>query len=339
MVWTGSTMLVWGGSSAGATLNDGAAFDPVTTSWSPIAVPAISTRQQHSTVWAGSQMIVWGGYGAGAALADGGMYDPATDSWTVIPSALPNAPAARWDASAVWTGTRMLVWGGGGPAGNFGDGGIFDPATGTWTAIPAGSPNAPPALDYGHIAVWTGSRMIVWGTASGRNWGAAFDPSTGTWTAIPTGAPSEPSPRSSPFAVWTGSRMIVWGGRAAYTFNHPPLADGGMLDPATGAWTPIPAGLPGAPSAREGGGDRHHAVWTGSTMVVWGGDEDGARAGDGGIFDPDTVAWSGITLGNPGEPSRRLYPGIIWTGSQMLVWGGLWVVDVEFGDGGILTPP
>ena len=40
------------------------------------------------------------------------------------------------------------------------DGGRYDPAANTWTALPTSG--APAARDY-HTAVWTGSEMIVWG--------------------------------------------------------------------------------------------------------------------------------------------------------------------------------
>jgi hypothetical protein len=56
-------------------------------------------------------MIVWGGAGVGGTfLSSGARYNPSTDSWTKTNTA--GAPAARTDATAVWTGTRMVVWGG-----------------------------------------------------------------------------------------------------------------------------------------------------------------------------------------------------------------------------------
>ena len=43
----------------------------------------------------------------------GGRYDPATDSWR--PTSTQNAPSARSGPTAVWTGSEMIVWGGGLP--------------------------------------------------------------------------------------------------------------------------------------------------------------------------------------------------------------------------------
>ena len=56
-------------------------------------------------------MIVWGGVGAGTTIVrTGGQYDPVDDSWTA--TATVGAPAAREVHTAVWSGTRMIVWGG-----------------------------------------------------------------------------------------------------------------------------------------------------------------------------------------------------------------------------------
>ena len=61
--------------------------------------------------------------------------------------------------TAVWTGTRMIVWGGEGRNDNFGDhllntGALYNPMTNAWsTTSTAGAPTA----RYGHTAVWTGS--------------------------------------------------------------------------------------------------------------------------------------------------------------------------------------
>ena len=55
------------------------------------------------------------------------VYDPATDVW----SALPKAPArGRTGAIAVWTGSRLIVWGGQGVRGSFPDyvdGAVYEP--------------------------------------------------------------------------------------------------------------------------------------------------------------------------------------------------------------------
>jgi hypothetical protein len=101
-------------------------------------------------------MIVWGGRNnLGHYLNTGGRYDPGTDSWTATSTT--NAASVRALHTAVWTGSEMIVWGGGD---FFNTGGRYDPGTDTWTVT--STTNAPLGR-YLHTAVWTDSEMIVWG--------------------------------------------------------------------------------------------------------------------------------------------------------------------------------
>ena len=101
-------MLVWGG--FGGFTNTGAQYDPATDTWTAITVTGAPSAG--SAVWTGSHMLVWGGYdSANAGLTNtGALYDAATDTWKPITTAA--APSARTSHTAVWTGSRMLVWGG-----------------------------------------------------------------------------------------------------------------------------------------------------------------------------------------------------------------------------------
>jgi N-acetylneuraminic acid mutarotase len=106
-VWTGTEMLVWGGSHRNGddeinqVLREGAAYDPVKNSWRPMSIDgAPSSRFFHDAVWTGRQMIIWGG----------GEYDPLADRWT--PLAWKRRPAGRGMHSAVWTGQGMMIFGG-----------------------------------------------------------------------------------------------------------------------------------------------------------------------------------------------------------------------------------
>ena len=129
--------------------------------------------------------------------------DPCTDdTWT--PTSLINAPSAREQHTAVWTGSEMIVWGATGDS----TGGRYNPSTDSWTAT--STTNAPGQRSY-HTAVWTGSEMIVWGgTGPGSllNTGGRYNPSTDTWTA--TSTTGAPDGRELHTAVWSGSEMIVW---------------------------------------------------------------------------------------------------------------------------------
>jgi len=105
-------------------------------------------------------MIVWGGSTNSYPflLNTGGRYDPQSDSWTATTTL--NAPSASDSHTAIWTGSRMIVWGGG--VGNLG--GVYDPAADNWTSTTA---LGAPVNRTGHSAVWTGSEMIVWGGDAG----------------------------------------------------------------------------------------------------------------------------------------------------------------------------
>jgi hypothetical protein len=213
-VWTGTEMIVWGGHSLTpmVALNTGARYNPATDTWTPMStVGAPSARSGHRAVWTGSTMIVWGGDGLGFTYTDtGGVYDPATDTWLGATSTV-NAPSPRGSPAAVWTGTRMLVWGGENP-GKFNDGKFYDPSTDTWSGSTTltGAPSGRSHLQ----GVWTGVEMIVWGGSTGPganvDTGARYNPVTDSWVDLPlTGAPEA---RSSHNLVWTGNAMIAWGG-------------------------------------------------------------------------------------------------------------------------------
>ncbi len=67
----------------------------------------------------------------------------------------------------------------------------------------------------------------------------------------------------------------------------------------------------------------HTVVWTGSEMLVWGGeaDETGRNPlGDGAAYDPAADTWRMLT---DAPLSPRVYHEAVWTGSEMLVAGGL----------------
>ena len=75
-------------------------------------------------------MIVWGGVFL-SAVNTGGRYNPTTNKWTTLP---PVALAPRAYMPAVWTGSEMIVWGGGNnQIGQvYNDGARYNPTTNTW---------------------------------------------------------------------------------------------------------------------------------------------------------------------------------------------------------------
>jgi len=257
-VWTGSDMIVWGGTED----TTGGRYNPSTNSWTATSTTnAPSGRFSHTAVWTGSDMIVWGGFGHTDLRNDGGRYSPSTDSW--IATNTINAPFRREFHTAVWTGTEMIVWGGLGPYPHiFNTGGRYNPSTDSWTATTTN--NAPTGREE-HTAVWTGGEMIVWGgyfgcgTGCVLNTGGRYNPSTDSWTA--TSTTSAPDARFQHTAAWSGSEMIVWGGG---DLGVSASNTGGNYNPGPDSWTAT--SITNAPSARW----QHTAVWTGSEMIVWG---------------------------------------------------------------------
>lgn len=105
----------------------------------------------------------------------------------------------------------------------------------------------------------------------------SYDPAMNTWS--PLNDVGAPAPRTGHTAVWTGSEMIIWGGESSSGLTD----SGAMYQPVGDTWRPIPAGGTNPPAARQ----FHGAVWTGTSMIVWGGTNGaGAYYDTGGIYVP-----------------------------------------------------
>jgi N-acetylneuraminic acid mutarotase len=314
-LWTGSEMIIWGGSftnNGWHYFNTGGRYDPATDTWTATStINAPIARDAHAAVWTGNEMIVWGGGDNTDFFNTGGRYNPADDTWTATGAV--NVPTARVEHSAVWTGSEMMVWGGYGCGGNcnLNSGGRYNPSTDSWTAT--STINAPEARWY-HTVQWTGSEMVVWGGTNQTtylNTGGRYNPNTDSWMA--TSVPNDVLGRVGHTAVWTGGEMVVWGGTDS-TFND--CNTGGRYNPSTDSWTA--SNTVNAPSAR----DSHTAVWTGTEMIVWGGIfcYPCTDFNNGGRYNPGTDSW--VPTGTANAPFAREDHTAVWTGSDMIVWGG-----------------
>jgi hypothetical protein len=163
-IWSGSEMIVWGGSTFNGAeeFGNGGRYDPSYDTWLPVSLDSPPKEHAgHTAVWTGSEMIVWGGEG-GATWNTGARYDPESNRWNAI--SLEGAPAARKNHTAVWTGDRMLICGGERIRPESIEGGRYRPETDSWA--PMTGVEAP--LDRSeHTTVWTGNQMIVWGGKNG----------------------------------------------------------------------------------------------------------------------------------------------------------------------------
>lgn len=208
---------------------------------------------------------------------------------------------------------------------------------GSWSLIPSGPTN------ISLPAAWTGREMLV---AQGGCCGelgsvnlSAFNPATGTWRQLPA---TPLTSRSGAVGAWTGTEMIIAGGQASadgLAEHAAPAVDGAAWNPATGVWrriAPMPVPLP------EGGFAT--AVWTGREMLVW-------AARSGGVdslgqtipgiqvvlaYNPFTDRWRELPASNL---APREDPVMVWTGRELVVWGGLsFRRATAYGDGARLDP-
>ena len=284
------------------------------------ASPAPAKRTGHVGVWTGTQLIVWGGQdGTNSSgfnrLNTGGVYTLSSNSWTTTTTT--NAPSARRNAVAVWTGSKMIVWGGDANTGTSAttnvltdSGGVYDPSTNSWTAT--STLNAPTARQK-HKAVWdvSSQKMIVWGGCNGTcgayyNTGGMYDPATNTWTAIST--TSAPAARSTFIFTQTSSGPIVYGGED--TLNSY-LDTGAWLNTSTNTWTTI----------RTSSAVRYHmAAWNGTEVVVFGGyNSTGGSIKVTKNYNVSTNAWTT----KASTTVARQNGCAAWSGTFLYVFGGI----------------
>jgi hypothetical protein len=178
-VWTGTRLVVSGGFHEGDDddRTDGAALDPVSGSWSPIA-----TRPTPGSCGGGSACAgIWTGTVALFPVS-GLSYDPAADRWSAMaPAPIPDGPAPG--EPGVWTGRWFITWGI--------SGADADDASADDGEAGAGSEQGPPPTH-----------------------GATYDPATNRWRPF---VPGPLSSRTLHTAVWTGQEMLIWGGTGGET--------------------------------------------------------------------------------------------------------------------------
>lgn len=294
--------------------DDGAALGPVSDlldadTFRTLPAAPIEGRYGPAAVWDGSEMIVWGGAtsnGAGAgdiAQDDGAAYNPRTNRWRLLP---PAPISGRAYASAVWTGSEMIVWGGADNGVPLGDGAAYDPRTNSWRELA----DAPIPAAQKSAAVWTGDEMIVVGGLNLGRKAAAYKPATDEWRSLPDapGGITPPYPR----ATWTGTKAIFAlennirpGGT-----NPGPLATQVSLasyDPAANRWTT----LTNASASRQVG----WLTWTGDQLLSISGVPDQSA-----VFDLAARTWSEALASPPTSTPLAMPP--VWSGKAVIFWAG-----------------
>jgi Galactose oxidase, central domain len=258
-------------------------------------------------------------------------------SWTTMTrSPLPQP----WIASGVWDGDELLVVGiaTGTTGSEYAVAAAYSPSADRWRRLTTPSI---PSTQGGPQAVWTGNELFVWGGGFHH----VYNPKAGTWRGLPG---IDAGPQGGGFAlVWTGHAILAWGGGCCGSAR----STGAAYDPATNTWTALPT----APLR----GRFCSGVWTGSELLIAGGnDADGKVFDDAAAYNPTTRHWrtlarmpdaraaatltwtgsealmAGAWTALPTSPLRgRGEPVAVWTGRQLLVWGG-----ADANDGARYTP-
>jgi hypothetical protein len=107
--------------------------------------------------------------------------------------------------------------------------------------------------------------MLIWGGLDANvftNTGGRYDPSTNQWLTL--SQLNAPTARVGHTALWTGKEMLIWGGTSDGMSG---LNTGARYDPSTDLWVSTSVQL-NTPSPRR----YHAAVWTGTNMLVVGGE-------------------------------------------------------------------
>ena len=236
----------------------------------------------------GNKFIVFGGH---AHLfryrQDGAIYDAVSDSWTNIPAM---EVSDRRNAAVVWTGSRLLVYGGISNATNLAlnTGKIYDPVTGLWAVMTTtGSPSARTGFGYGFNTAT--NEFILWGGNLMAN-GGRYNLTSNTWSVVTT--TNAPPARYDETTAVGGGKMMIYGGVVSGTGT----ATGYLYDFATNTWSIM---------AASGLSLRRVAIaeYTGVGFIVWSGYDPVASAFlvDGSTYNTGSNTWT--PMSNTNAPS------------------------------------
>ncbi len=298
-VWTGREVVIAGGSDTTpcsanadclidlAPLGDGAAYDPTADSWRTIA-DAPEPFVNGEATWTGTQVLVLAH--PKNAVSDNSLsgYDPSADRWKTHAD-----PPVDGLQSMTWTGDSWVgitshgtsdetAW-------------RYRPGIDSWEALPAD----PIGQLSDRAIVWTGTELVLVGSrydqpgeSPNGTWEAAVLGPDQTWHELPA------SEIENNGGTWSAVDGVV------VNPGNGPLNDietGGMLDPTTGEWAPVPPDPSpgGSPTSFEGPAGR----WV---------------ADDHRLLDAVAGEWHAIE-----ERGDEVMPAVAaWTGSEIITWGG-----------------
>lgn len=243
------------------------------------------------------------------------------------------APTTSYCPMVVWTGTQMLVVGGGTGSGAM-TAHAYNPATDTWTQL--ASTNSPANRWFG-APVWTGTDLVITGGGLGPGLyyfeGYRYNPATGVWTN---------AVNRSGFPRWGQTNTIYNGIIYAYAGAATAGAGSALVyqdlykfSLANNSWT---GGMAG-PKTRN----VHSSFLRGNLIYHFGGvlspDISAANPNlypnDFDILDATTETWTTLATTSPVEQRGQMASA--YTGSKALFFGGNRGNQV-FADGAAFDP-
>ena len=192
-----------------------------------------------------------------------------------------------------------------------------------------------------HAAVWTGTRDDRLGRATQGTYPAplaagVYDPATDSWAADERRrAPRSTRTNPTPCRVDGVTEMIVWGGRGGGRGSG--MNSGGSLRPRERHTWVADLDAPRTPPRARA--HPHRGLDSRTEMIVWGGRcSSDSPLQTGGRLRPlrPTAGRRPPTAGAPGRaaPTTRA----VWTGTEMIVWGGYDATSPALYSGGLFDP-
>ena len=198
VVWTGTTLIVWGGQVEGDA--PGGSYDPTADSWTPLPaapIPEGQFSQFCERGWTGKRLFVWNHY-----LKVGMTWTPSSATWAQITP--PSPSDATFGNAAVGIPGGVFLTSTADDTTYLGwfwweDGAIWQPVLRpTWLK---------PGLKT--QTIWTGKYLFMW-TGHGSTHGVLYDPLAGSWQ--PTVDTPEPIERIGDALATSGSEVFLLGG-------------------------------------------------------------------------------------------------------------------------------
>ena len=233
----------------------------------------LDKKMDASVAVVGSKLFVWSGLECEdleAVNTGGSLFDPVSNSWEEIATA--NAPTNRFDYITVWNGTDLLVWGGKTLDSN-GEfvyegmeiGGIFNPASNSWTTTSA-APYALNMVEY-HRNFFSKTRVHTTSVnnkfaifaghiQTNKNWGGLiYNKITNTWSVMPSERQPDfkgfvkdfidddhlnPDVNNFDESVEKNGKIVLWTRAASPNSLSPDFIHGSVFDLNTEVWKPLP---------------------------------------------------------------------------------------------------